>query len=575
MPRKPTDWQNLRALVNLSWLKLAAIVVLSGLASAGQAALVLLLVKLAISVAGLSDLGVPALEFELSLTQASALGVGIVILILGLEIVASHLVSRAAADAYTTVRRTALRSFLAAKWEVQAVDAEGHLQELLTSQAQRAATATLALTTGVIALVSFVVLTLAAFAVDFSAALLATVAVGGLLAISRPLTRSARRQSSIQTEANLELSEATAETVAHAREIRLFGVAPQIGDALDELIARSSTAYYRNRILFRLAPVLFRAGATAIALLTILLVANVAQGRLDTVGAAVLILLRALGYAQGVQGAYHQLGEVAPWLESLRHKIDAYRQHADAAGSHRVSSFREIVFDDVSFTYPRGETPALRGVTLSITHGEAIGLVGPSGSGKTSLIQILLQMYEPDRGRVLVDGVPLSTTSRHDWRSLVAFVPQESYVARGTVADAIRFHRQGFSDEAVEAAARAAHADRFISELPLGYASQVGPRSEGFSGGQRQRLSIARALLGRPQLLILDEPTSALDRDSEAAVLETLEALKHRVALVIVSHRPQPLTVCDRVYVLHEGRLVRTRVPSEPRTASLGSGRGA
>ncbi len=389
----------------------------------------MLIVKLAVSAAGLGSFDVPAFRFDLSLTEASLLGLSAVVVILLLETGASHLLARAAARASPPSGCRALHAYLAPRWEVQAVDAEGHLQELLTTQSSRVANALTIFASGLVNAASFLVMAIAAFIVDFHAALLAVGAVVVLLGLSRPLTRAARRQAAVQTGANLEFTEAVAESVAHAREIRLFDVGSRVEQALTPVIERSSAAYYWSRFLLRVAPVLFRAGAAVIAIGTILLVAKTATGSLASVGAAVLILLRALGYAQGVQNTYQQIGEALPWLESLQRKLHLYESNRDPEGIERLAEFEEIAFDDVTFRYPRGDAPALRSVSFRLRRGEVVGVIGPSGSGKTSLVQLLLQMYEPTEGEIRVDGVPLSEISRRDWRSRVAFVPQESRVS--------------------------------------------------------------------------------------------------------------------------------------------------
>lgn len=171
------------------------------------------------------------------------------------------------------------------------------------------------------------------------------------------------------------------------------------------------------------------------------------------------------------------------------------------------------------------------------------------------MVNVLLRLYEPTSGEVLVNGVALHDVDDNEWHRRVAIVPQEPRLTHGTIADNIRFLRD-LDDESVQQAAVEAHIDGFIRTLPAGYDSPVGELGMGLSGGQRQRICIARALAGKPDLLVLDEPTSALDGESEAAIQRTLQQLKGQVTMVIVAHRLSTLSICDRLLVLEDGRLV-------------------
>ena len=187
--------------------------------------------------------------------------------------------------------------------------------------------------------------------------------------------------------------------------------------------------------------------------------------------------------------------------------------------------------------------------------GEVLALVGPSGAGKSTLFSLLLRFNTVQQGRILLDGHDLSQLRARDLRRQVALVPQRTTVFSGSIAEAIRFGRPA-SDEAVEQAARLANADGFIRALPQGYATQLEERGSNVSGGQLQRIAIARAVLGNPSLLLLDEATSALDAEAEAAVqLGLKQAMAGRTVLVI-AHRLATVQEADQIVVLDHGRVV-------------------
>ncbi|MEC7791943.1 MAG: ABC transporter transmembrane domain-containing protein [Pseudomonadota bacterium] len=217
----------------------------------------------------------------------------------------------------------------------------------------------------------------------------------------------------------------------------------------------------------------------------------------------------------------------------------------------------EILFDDVTFHYPsRPGVAALDQVTLSVKPGETVALVGPSGAGKSTIIQMLLRFYDPEQGRVLLDGQDLRDLARGDFRRSVALVPQDPVIFAASARDNIRFGWPDATDAAVEAAARAAAAHEFITALPEGYDSPLGERGVMLSGGQKQRIAIARAILRDAPVLLLDEATSALDAESERLVQQAVETVAKGRTTIVIAHRLATVKQADRIVVMDEGRIV-------------------
>jgi ATP-binding cassette subfamily B protein len=219
----------------------------------------------------------------------------------------------------------------------------------------------------------------------------------------------------------------------------------------------------------------------------------------------------------------------------------------------------EIGFEAVTFRYPaRPETSALNGVTLLVKPGETVALVGPSGAGKTTILQLLMRFYDPQQGRVTLDGIALTDLSRSDFRQHVALVPQDPVIFATSARENIRFGRPDATDAEVEEAAKAAAAHDFLTALPQGYDSYLGERGVMLSGGQKQRVAIARAILRDAPILLLDEATSALDAESERLVQAAVEKLAEGRTTLVVAHRLATVKRADRIVVFDHGQIVAT-----------------
>ena len=216
-----------------------------------------------------------------------------------------------------------------------------------------------------------------------------------------------------------------------------------------------------------------------------------------------------------------------------------------------------VAMENVTFRYPsRPEHPALHDFTLKVAPGETVALVGPSGAGKTTVFQLLLRFYDPDQGRLTLDGIDLRELEPGDLRAHIGLVPQEPVVFSADAWENIRYGRPDATDDEVRAAAEAASASGFLDALPEGFNTFLGEKGVRLSGGQRQRIAIARAILRDPKVLILDEATSALDAESERAVQTALAGLMQDRTTLVIAHRLATVMAADRIVVLEEGRIV-------------------
>ncbi|MEA2885136.1 MAG: ATP-binding cassette, subfamily bacterial [Bradyrhizobium sp.] len=280
------------------------------------------------------------------------------------------------------------------------------------------------------------------------------------------------------------------------------------------------------------------------------------QGRLGQFVLYAAFAAAALGQLSEVWGEVSAASGAAERLFEILHVRSSIAAPARPRALP-VPARGDVVFGDVSFAYPgRPDVLVVDGVSLSVGAGEKVAIVGPSGAGKSTLFHLLLRFYDPLRGSISFDDVPIRDADPREVRARIALVPQESVAFATSARENIRFGRPDASDAEVERAAELAHATEFIRRLPAGFETPLGERGVMLSGGQRQRIAIARAILRDAPLLLLDEATSSLDAESETLVQTALEELmRHRTTLVI-AHRLATVLSCDRILVMDRGRIV-------------------
>ncbi|MDP3954720.1 MAG: ABC transporter ATP-binding protein [bacterium] len=280
--------------------------------------------------------------------------------------------------------------------------------------------------------------------------------------------------------------------------------------------------------------------------------------------AAVIYLVQKMfAYAQAIQGNAYQVMEAVPYLKVINDYNSLSRENKEQSDGEASFNFKNVLeFKDVEFSYD-DERGILKDVNFSIKKGEMVGLVGPSGSGKTTIADLLLRLFYPGDGRILMDGVDISEINIKDWRSNVGYASQDMFLLNDTIAGNIRFFDGSILESDIISAAKDSNIYDLIKKLPAGFDTPVGERGVKLSMGQRQRVVLARALARKPQILILDEATSSLDAKSEGLIQQAIENLKGKITVIAIAHRLSTVMKSDKLIVLDEGKILEQGSPGE------------
>ena len=355
-----------------------------------------------------------------------------------------------------------------------------------------------------------------------------------------------------------ELAALLGEAISGLPLVRAFAAEPWLQERFEVEIDLHRKARYRTQKLLALQyPVVGFLEAAGILAVLLMGAARIQSGDLDGQGfssyiAALLMLIDPISHLTTNFNEFQQGQASLKRLREIEREAVEQPDRPDAQPLGRVAG--ELLLEQVSFGYdPR--QPVLSNLSLQVKPGQVVALVGPSGAGKSTLFSLLLRFNTAQGGQVLLDGRNLADLKAAELRTAVALVPQQSAVFSGTVAEAIAFGRPA-SREQIQAAARLANADGFIEALPGGYDARVEERGSNFSGGQLQRLAIARAVLGNPAVLLLDEATSALDAEAEEAVQRGLDQAMQGRTVLVIAHRLSTVQEADSILVLENGRIV-------------------
>lgn len=393
---------------------------------------------------------------------------------------------------------------------------------------------------------------------------LTLVAIAFLLFLSWTLqlaARAARALGRDMSQVNSQLSQISVESLAAMRLVRCFGREPFERQRYHAKMVESGTLQLRSAKLGQLITPLSEVVSVAFLVVLLLLATHLVIRQSDLLLPLLLtflfVLYRLLPRVALLNALRVQLAQHVAGAEAVSRMLDLRDKPFVVSGTRPFQGLRNaICFEQVTFAYKPEEGPVLRDICLEIAAGCTTALVGVSGVGKSTLSDLVLRFYDPDSGRIAVDGIDLRNLDLARWRAAIGVVSQDTFVFNATVRENIAYGRLDATGDEIIDAARRANAHEFIMAMADGYDTLIGDRGVRLSAGQRQRIAIARAILRNPQILILDEATSALDSESEWQVQQALYELSSHRTVLVIAHRLSTIANADQIIVLANGRVV-------------------
>lgn len=494
-------------------------------------------------------LSVGPFDLSFTTTQSLIFTLSAAVVMLGFTLVSYVFLIRLSVSWERGLRMKLVTSYLYASWEERSRFQEGELQDLAINQTVRAANAIGGRTILILATLSTATLLVSAAILAPLGTLIITVGGGLMLTLFRPLNRRVRGSALRNSGTTSTMAESVASLSRQSLDYSIFGVEESAVDNVQEKADLLAHDTGRLTFLTMSSPQIFQALGVLLIILILTFLQRQDRADVASVGAVGLLLIRSLSYGQQLQSARQRIKEAEAYVHRVTSTIQRYAASTERSDGVVVSSFERLEVQDARYRYG-DESPLLGPFDLALERGQIVGIAGPSGAGKSTLAHLVLGLRPPSSGTILVNGRPIEETNLRSIRATIGYVPQDVELLTGSVRENVRFFRPEIADTSIE---------RSLEQVGLkatglgehGLDSLVGPGERRLSGGQLQRLGIARALCGGAEVILLDEPTSALDERSEDQVLETLLGLRGQgISILIISHRQRTLDACDRIFTV-------------------------
>jgi ABC-type multidrug transport system fused ATPase/permease subunit len=470
---------------------------------------------------------------------------------------------RITADYEKRTRSDLFKKTLKAGWPYLLRQKLGHLETVLMTDVRFAGILLRSISSVIMVLTSLLVYIFIAFNISFYITLI-TLGLGGLIFFAfKPLVLKTRIAARHTARLNKQIAHYINENILGMKTVKTAIVGNKLIEKGEQIFEKFRKLKVRLFMLKSITGSLLQPISLIFVSLVFAFSYKTPGFNFAALLAVIYLIQRIFQYIQQFLSNLHKISESIPYLKSIMDYGSEADRNVEYAGGPLPFKFnRELKFDNMSFAYSSGEN-VLSNINFSVTKGKMVGLIGSSGSGKTTLVDLVLRLFQPISGRILLDGNDISRINLDEWRDKIGYISQDIFLINDTIENNIKFYDNSISKSDVKRASKMADIYDFIESLPKKFDTVVGERGVLLSAGQRQRIVIARILARKPEFLILDEATSALDHESEAKIQKIIERLKGKLTVIIIAHRLSTVLNCDSLIVLEQGRIVEEGSPRE------------
>ncbi|NCN22281.1 ABC transporter ATP-binding protein [Candidatus Falkowbacteria bacterium] len=465
---------------------------------------------------------------------------------------------------YEEKTRSALfRSAFKTKWAHLLKQRLGHLETILITNVQNSQNLFAQVSSAIMVSTSLIMYTAVAVSISFKLTLLTFMLGAVAFFFIKPLIKYLRNMAYEQEKINRDVAHHINENVLGMKTVKTFFVGEAVSETAEKYFRRIKSLKIRANVLNNMTSVFVEPVSVIFIALIFGLSYKTSIFSLAALATVVYLIKQIFQYINQFQTLIIGLNTTTPYLRSLVEYSEESEFHReDDSGKKDFSLNDSLKFEKVSFNYDEN-TPVLNDLSFRIQRGQMLGIIGPSGAGKTTIVDLLLRLFYPTNGQILLDGVPMQEISLASWRKNIGYVSQDIFLANDSIKNNIRFYDDSVTDEDIEKAAKMADIYDFVKGLPQGFETSTGERGVTLSGGQRQRIAIARALARKPQILILDEATSALDNESEVKIQEVIKNLKGKLTVIVIAHRLSTIESVDHLLAIQDGQILEEGKPED------------
>jgi ABC-type multidrug transport system fused ATPase/permease subunit len=452
---------------------------------------------------------------------------------------------------------------LETKWSYLLTQKMGHLQTVLMTNVQNTETLLSHISGAVTVLSGLLVYVFIAINISMATTLVTILVAGLFFAVFKPLMYNTKLANSEIENINRLIAHFVNENILGMKTVKVM--------LADQMVIAQGKEYFKSlkklasRVSFlRVVPDSLMQPLGVVFIMVIFAISyKLPNFNIASFAAVVYLIQRIFLYFQQLQTSAQMINDMTPYLRTLvNFEREAVMFEEKYSGTGKFSFKNTFEFEDVHFSYQHGGS-VLNGLTFKINQGEMVGLIGPSGSGKTTIVDLILRLFEPTSGKILIDGRNIMDIDLRSWRENIGYVSQDIFLVNDTIENNIRFYNSTLKEGEIIEAAKMANIYDFVKSLKEGFNTVIGDRGVMLSAGQRQRIIIARVLTRNPQFLILDEATSSLDNESETQIQKVIENLKGKMTVLVIAHRLSTITNAHKLMAIGSGKIIEYGKPEE------------